>query len=558
MKGQSWFATLAAIAAVGAVTIGGARAACAQSDAIASGDWSAAGTWNPAEPGAGDLARINGSFTVDVDSAGEVAGILDLGTIATETGNLTVDAPGTLTVSTTMRLGQVANTTGNVTMTGGEVTVNGLADSGFGDGDLIVGDNGTGTYTQSGGDTRVADEIVIGLSPTSTGVVNISGGTFQTGVITPPAPPRPNGRSIIVGFDGKGTLNVSGTASVRANFDVFVGFVEGSVGEFNLSGGTVEAGIMFSNFLSGGAGSTATMNQTGGTFNTRIAYVIGQGNGTTLATHSGGTINAMLGNGEFVVGDGPGNSSTYNVSGTADVNVLRNFVAGRDGIGVVNMSGGTIDAENVFLGDFDSSLGTLKISGGTLSLTGNVNVGAALASNAPADGVRLGDQGQALGAKGNFHVVGNGGTINVAGDFLANAADRTRPGTLNESKLTFELLSAAGTSLINVTSAADLDGSVIDMMLTSFTPTPGASFDLLTALGGIGGDTGTGTTKINGSTGEAYTLSPEDVGLWTLSVRSNGGLSETLVAKYVPEPSALALAGMSLLVLTAGRRRCGG
>lgn len=627
MKASVRFAVCGLCVAAG-LSIGCANARAA--NAIATGDWSAPGTWSPAEPTAADPATIAGSFTVSVTGAGEVASVLDVGNVAAQTGNLDVDAPGALTLSTLMRVGVGANTTGVVDMTGGTVLVNGAFDSPIGNGELIVGDaGGNGTVNQSGGTITMADEVFIGLGAGSVGVVNVSGGSLST---------APGGRSIIVGFfGGNGALNVSGTGDVDARFDLLIGLGAGSTGNVTMSGGTLDAGFVFTNAFTGAPGSTSVLTQTGGTLNARLAVVLGQGAGTTTYNHSGGIVNALTNNGDFVVSDSfdPGNpnTSTYNISGTAQVNLLHNFivaafadatgivnqtggtivagdnvfvgrdaigtwnisggsvtatqfdivlanifdgsngtmnqsggtvtagrnlVVGRDGTGAYNLSGGTANAVNEFLGDFDTSSGTMKVSGGTLNLTGNMNVGAALASNADPDGSRSGTQGQAADANGTFIVSGSAGDINIGGDFLANPADKTRPpADANSATLVFEMFDSSGTSLIDVASAADLDGSLIDIdLMGGYTPVLNQSFVLLTALAGIGGDTGTGTTKINGSTGEAFALAAEDLDNWTLSVLSNGGLSESLVATYVPEPASAMLVGIAIVTWSAcGRRR---
>ena len=43
--------------------------------------------------------------------------------------------------------------------------------------------------------------------------------------------------------------------------------------------------------------------------NARIAFVLGQSNGTTTMNHSGGAINAMTNNGDMVVSDGGGGTN---------------------------------------------------------------------------------------------------------------------------------------------------------------------------------------------------------------------------------------------------------
>src|SRR5688572_4453545 len=106
MKRRQARVTLGRATLVGALMLGGAQVSSAQTNSAAAGNWSDPLTWSAGEPAAGTTALINGGHTVTVDQAGEVAGILDLGTIATQAGNLSVAAPGVLTVSTTMRVGQ--------------------------------------------------------------------------------------------------------------------------------------------------------------------------------------------------------------------------------------------------------------------------------------------------------------------------------------------------------------------------------------------------------------------------------------------------------------------
>lgn len=539
--------------------------AWAQTAAVQSGNWSDAATWSAGEPTGTVLATVDGGFNVSVDQAGEEASQLDVGTAAAQSGGASVAAGGALTIQNTgplpsIRIGQAAGSTGTFHVTGGSVTINGPnVDSGFAVGDLMVGDVGNGTMTQSGGDVSVSDEFIIAAANVSTADVTISGGTLAT-----------KRRSILVGFGGNGTLNVSGTANVTANFDVLMAFLPGSTGVLNLSGGTITTNFLFSNSFTGGAGSTATINMTGGTYNVRAAFVLGQGNGTSTMNHSAGAINAPTNNGAMVVGDGDGNTSVYNISGTATVNLLHDFILGtfdgpegpakgtvnqtggvitaggtlaigRDGIGVWNLSGGTVNAQQAFLGDFDTSSGTMVVDGGTLNLTGNLNVGAALASNAPP--APMGTEGQALDAEGTFTVRGPGGDVNVGGNLLANAGDHTRrrddlTGD-NVSKLNFEVL-AGGLSRIDVAGIADLTGAQISVDLVSGVHPLGSFFDLITA------------TNISSD----YVQDPADVGSISLAIVA-GGNGQILRATVVPEPAAAALAAGLALAIGSLRRRLG-
>jgi T5SS/PEP-CTERM-associated repeat protein len=563
---------LAAYTTAVAAAIMASNDAFAQTNAVANGEWSSTSTWSAGVPDSGILggtplhANINDEITVTVNSFGNHTNLLDVGTASGETGTLHVEA-GDLTITDpsgtepnlpSIRIGQAAGSSGTFNMSGGDVIIDGGTPNDFAIGDLIVGDVGSGAMTVTGGTLSASDEIIIGLADVSNGVVNVSGGNF-----------RAEGRSILVGFNGNGELNVSGDGFVRANFDLLVGINDAEV---NQSGGTIEAGFMFSNVF--GGGGDVVFNQTGGTFNARIAFVLGQGAGTSTMNHSGGVVNAPTNNGDFVVGDGNGNTSTYNMSGTAEVNMLHTFlvgvfegsngtvnqtggtvtniasttpegrdgiIVGRDGVGTYNISGGAIDVTNVFLGDFDSSTGTMKISGGAVNLSGNFNVGGALASNALPDRVEPngsnGPQGQALDANGVLIVSGNSATIEVAGNFLANPNDKSEfrsdpfiAGADNSATLGFEIFSEAGTSLIDVAGDADLDGAVVDLdLMGGFTPSDGATFNLLTAASF--GSTGSGTTQNVGS-GDGFTLASEDAGSFTLAVVP-GGNGEILQATFV-------------------------
>lgn len=134
-------------------------------------------------------------------------------------------------------------------------------------------------------------------------------------------------------------------------------------------------------------------------------------------------------------------------------------------------------------------------------------------------------------------VSGSGATIDIGGNFLANPDDKspfrnapTVPDGDNSATLIFEIFDNTGTSLIDVAGVADLDGAVIDLdLMGGFTPTVGATFDLLTASSF--GATGTGTTE-NVGTGLGYSLAAEDVGGFDLAVVA-GGNGQILRATFL-------------------------
>lgn len=591
------FATLAAIA-------GGSRIAQAQTNAVATGNWSTPATWSGGVPSDSLSAAINGGFTVTVDQAGALANLLDVGTIAGQTGNINIApgaqfgifdaAPGTAPDDTAIRLGQAAGSTGNLTMTGGEVFIDNSNTEVFNSGDLIVGQSGTGTATISGGTLTAANEVFLGQNAGGSGTINLSGGELKVG-----------GGNMLVGF---------GAADAGAG-------LPGGHGELNITGGTLDiSGWLFSSF---DPGTTSVINQTGGNVTMSALLVMGT-RGDSTFNHTGGNFKAdlLIVGDNF---NGPGVHATYNISGTAKLEshlvfwvgawggaqgeVNQNggtvepgaLTVGRDGMGHYNMNsgaltlqamdgfapnnhlivgqvgghddagqgtgfftqtGGTVTVKTgLFLGDYDNSEGTYKISGGTLNVNGtgshpnpesfegfigDMSVGGALASNARTDRVQPANnddaQGQALDANGTFIVSGSAATINIARNFLANPADKSTfrrddiPGDTNRhnsATLGFEIFDSSGTSLINVGGVADLDGAVIDIdLMNGFTPTVGATFSLLKAS--MFGATGLGTTQ-NVGTGIGFELAPEDVGAFSLAVVNGAGF-QTLQATFLGLP----------------------
>jgi hypothetical protein len=615
----------------------GSQAALAQTNAIANGDWLTSGTWSAGVPSDTLAAAINGGRTVTVTGSLAQTYLADVGSIAGETGNLNIQGDLTIYDATpsvdpkisTLRLGQVAGSTGNLTMTSGQVFINEDVNDIFDNGDFIVGQNGSGNATVSGGQIIAGDEVLVGQNAGSNGTLTING----TGKVSA------GRRNMQIGFGGAdtanslngadGTVNISGSGQLEIGDTIFMGFggadagagLAGGNGELNISeSATVTVtGWMQSAF---GNDSTSHITQSGGTVTVGGLLVHGA-RGDAIFDHTGGTFQANL----IIIGDGVDNTTphgTYNISGNAQaksnlvmwvgawgkgegtvnqggssvVNVGA-LTVGRDGYGVYNMSGGTLNSNGgdgfapndhfivgqvgniddtvakgagvftqtagtvvvktgVFLGDFDSSEGTYKISGGSLTVgggshpnvegyedfIGDFSVGGALASNALVARVEPTNandpQGQALAASGTFIVSGSAATINIGGNFLANPADKSplrsessHPGGNNSATLGFEIFNSTGTSLINVAGVADLDGAVVDLdLMNGYAPAVNATFDLLKASNF--GATGAGTTQ-NVGTGMGYSLASEDASGWSLAVITSGS-SKILRATFLGLP----------------------
>ena len=164
-----------------------------------------------------------------------------------------------------------------------------------------------------------------------------------------------------------GAVNVSG--------ELWVG--NGGVGIYNFTNGSINA----SNWVNiGRFGGTGTLNMAGGTINkSGSAFVVGANaaNNTAgavgTANQSAGTINSSS---EVWIGQANNNpglgTGTYNLSGTAALNVTNWLAIGREGgLGVLNMSGGSITKTgngNLTMTHGTGAAATINQTGGSMTL----------------------------------------------------------------------------------------------------------------------------------------------------------------------------------------------
>jgi hypothetical protein len=109
---------------------------------VASGDWSVASNWGGALPTANDYAYISNGGTVNVTQVGESCLVLDIGVNSGLSGNLQ--------------------------MSGGSLGSN------YGE---LVGDSGTGSFSQTGG-TNSGSDVILGNTIGSVGTYNLAGGNL--------------------------------------------------------------------------------------------------------------------------------------------------------------------------------------------------------------------------------------------------------------------------------------------------------------------------------------------------------------------------------------------
>lgn len=209
---------------------------------------------------------------------------------------------------------------------------------------------GTGVINQSGGTVNLTGGYPsIGRFPGANGTVNISGGSFN----------QLNSSTIlIVGEQGTGTLNVSGTGAVNVMNRLGVGWNDATagIGTVNLTNGVIS--VTNNVTIGDGASGAGTVNLYGGTMSTRQVITAG---GTSYLNFYGGTLQAMP-------------------------NANANFLAGLSSVTIYS-GGAKIDsgtnAINIAQDLYDGGSGNLtKLGAGTLTLSGNQYYAGPLSINA--------------------------------------------------------------------------------------------------------------------------------------------------------------------------------
>jgi autotransporter-associated beta strand protein len=384
----------------------------------------------------------NGSNGLNLKKVG--ANTLTLAGAHTYTGLTTVDG-GTLrfnggshaTPASNYTIANAAGSTAGIIFDGINVSSNG---------GLMVGENGTGTATQNGGDLKFRldnagtnQSVYLGFNAGSAGTYTMNSGTLSTTA------------EFYAGVTGNGTFNHnSGTVSI-GTFASFgrnaaatghyehaggsfttvgdLNIADYGVGTMNQTGGSITAGGWFVVGYQSSANGTVTFG--GGTLETPNWVAVGL-NGTGTMTQDGGTITVntdAINSGAFGLGRyATGNGTFTQNHGT--VNVINDwFVAGVDGIGTATQNNdGIITCVVLALGQNATGNGTFVQDGPTGSVTINntgnnglhvglngigryeLKQGTLTLSGLTAD-IRVGDN-----ATGSGTLIQSGGTV-VSGDW---------------------------------------------------------------------------------------------------------------------------------------------
>jgi hypothetical protein len=380
----------------------------------------------------------------------------------------------------------------------------------------VIGQNATAVFNQSGGTHTIgAPGLFMGQESTGVGTYNLSGGTLTTvnafigsdditmhgwgtinitgGVMTVTnklirGPVNVNGGTLNaysideIDWDyialKKGTLNLTGgVSSNRGTLHIGSGASPGSGGTAVVNLGSGLLGVGTDEYL--GYTTSGAFNQSGGTHTIMGSLAVGRQSGADgVYTMSAGTLSVT---GDETVGQ-TGNG-TFNQSGGTHTIVGNLMVSAGSGAASVNLSGGNLDAKNVFIGGGPTSGGSgsgqVVLSGDdTMTVHGAVKVwnsssaiainGGALSAaslNLPAGGpatmLTLGGgkwihSGTSSAMNHDFTVADAGGTIDVSVATtvltLSGSAVSSVPGTLTKAgpgtlKVTGSLAALAGVTV---------------------------------------------------------------------------------------------------------------
>lgn len=566
------------------------------------------GSLNIGEHAHGIVNVNNGTLSVD---GATLIGVANLGDDNTpDVGSGTLNLSGTSSyVQNGGRLALGDGLTGTVNVSDNASLT--FATTGGGQ-DLIIGEQVTGTFNQTGGTVEAGNVVFVGHGE-GAGIPNgssltVSGGTFTAG--TDILAGTGDATNTSVNVDG-GTVNVpfwtrvglgdSSNTSVNVTDGTLAMGVRLVLGEanasntsLNVSGGLVDVGEHA--FIGTGTTSGTSASVSGGTVDVSASTHVGTGRATgsslevseggtlstgdhafvgidsatnTTLTVSGGTLNAGI---HFFLGQGASNNTTFNLSG-GTVNVGDLFLMGSGGAAtgvVTNHSGGTLNVRtggglgNFVVADAGDPVATYNLSGdgvinanGTMGIIGRQGTGSMYQSGGIANFAGPLDianaQGTGANPTGLYEI--SGGTLNAGGLSVGVSGDGT-----------FTVIGGDGVISIdgdvNVfngdsTDAGTLefvleDGEGVSQIFATGDVTFAAGSELVIDLGNVD----LGAMQIDLLTAsniidEGLVLSaPSGI---TLDIIS-GGNGQILRATLVPEPMSLGLLGLGGLALLRKRR----
>jgi autotransporter-associated beta strand protein len=460
--------------AAAAVVVGGAgmfaqdaRASSANWTGASSNVWQLNGNWTGAFPSSGDTATFNsapgaGGSAIDVGSGLNIGSILfdtssaasyNIGTGAAGSESLTLGtAGGGITMNPTVSRDEMiaANVILAANTSGYNIINNSSTNTLYLAGNVSASIAGAYMDVSGSGNTVISGMYnggtgTLGLEKTGTGTLTLSGGgTFNAAVV-----PDPSNNLFSTVLYGGSTIISSGAYNSPTEFVVGGASTTGVNTNLTLNGGsltvsswlslgrgngyqTVSSSIVENNnaamtSTNFSAGYNAGINGPTGsmTLNNASTYTLSSGGNFNLAESSGSNITMTLnnsasvtllgdngGNGRFI---GEGGTGTLNINGTAAFNnagTTALTIGFENGVGVLNMSGGTFNSPNAELRVAGSPANGAYTGTGTINMTGgNASVGSLTMSR--------GNNNQFLG-NGTLNI--SGGTFRSEGDTILGFA----------------------------------------------------------------------------------------------------------------------------------------
>jgi fibronectin-binding autotransporter adhesin len=400
---------------------------------------------------------LAGTSTVNqsATSSNTLAGPLVVASATGDQGNYSLSA-GTLSCQQSALVGETGS--GTFTQTAGTTTITG--DLSAGNTGTLTAGTGTGKINISGG-TLYADTVLLGSTAGGSGAMTVSGtanvtvgggahvndltvngGTFTVLNQTPPAGEDPElNRAIVGGYLTNGALNVGSTGFVSSPL-LKLGITSGDTGTFTETGGTV----MLSTLSVGNDGTLTS------------------GSGTGVANVSGGTLYADT----VLLGSTAGGSGAMTVSGTANVTV-----GGGAHVNDLTVDGGTFTVLNQTPPSGEDPELNRAVVGGYLT-SGAFNVGSTGFVSTPY--IKL---GITSGFTGTFNQSGGDvavGTLSVGCDTTTSSGSGIGQAMVSGGSLTIGKLqvgsSAGGVGTVNISSTANVD------VTSSITVTSGSTFKM--------------------------------------------------------------------------------
>ena len=365
-----------------------------------------------------NYGSIVGTSNIDVNNT------TNLGAASTTTtsGAITVGTGGTLASAGAVSYGTrlTVNDGASATISGGTFTQTAPAtETGF-----YIGENGNGTLNISGG-TSSAFDIWVGRNGGAIGNINLSGGRLDANQWT----------SIATAGGSQGTITQTG-GTLNQNHTDWLSVGEGGSGAYTMSGNSIL--------------NDQAVVDTSARGTNKGNIVIGRNSGSTGVWTLNDTASARIR--ELLVGNAASTTGTVNINGTSSVTSSYDLHIGNAGTGTVNVNGGSLittsgwtqigmaaggnGALNVTAGTVYNremrvgidSIGTVDVSGGTVTanqvISLGVNAGGTGNLIARGTGTLIVDNGGISVGAANPNAAGTGtGTFSIADSAIVNISN---------------------------------------------------------------------------------------------------------------------------------------